>query len=433
MKFISEARDYLSRPRTWQYILLGLNIMLIGPALAANSVSLKQALDLTLRENIELKAYPFAIRGSEAMSLQAEVNPSPLLKLELENALGNGDYQGFDSSEISLSYSQQIELGNKQQNRVNFATAKTKQLQSEYQLARLDVLAETTRRYYQGLMIQQRLTAISQRIISEREALSSIKKRATAGAVGAADVSKMSLRTAHSVAEKQRLENQLQRAKIRLAGMWMAQAEFELVPFSSEALLKVPSEKTLLDAIEALPSMQHQLALQRIADTGLLLAQSNGQSNITVGVGLKQHQRTSDQSLNFSVSMPLTFSNPNRGRIKAAQIEINKSSLQSEMYKRQLALALIEIRQNMLGLNQQLDFLTKELSPQAEKLLLETKKGYQKGRYSVLQWIDAQSELFSIEQSLISIRWNIRHQFLELQRITGQSMSTETSSKGLAQ
>lgn len=404
-------------------MLLGIGLVVALPSLGESSLNLKQALDLTLKHNAELQTYPLVFRGAEALQLQAGVKPNPILSVEVENSFGSGDYQGFHNSEINLVYSQQIELGNKQQSRINFATAETRRLQSEYQLTRLDILAETSRRYYQNILIQEQQMLIKRRITGEKRALAAIKIRAKAGAVGEADVSKMALRVARSEVQQEQLISDLKQAQIKLAAMWMSEPRFGVLSGSFNRLPALPEREIILMAVDKLPSLQYQLSLQRLSDTKLKLVQSNGQSDMTFKIGVKQHQQSSDQSLNFNFSMPLAFENPNRGRIKSAQFAIERTSIETESHKQQLKLALLEINQQLLSLKLHAESSKSKLLPLANKLLRETEKGYQKGRYSVLQWIDAQSEVFSIEQSMIGLHWQAYQQVLELERITGQPIS----------
>ncbi|MGK0476923.1 MAG: outer membrane protein TolC, partial [Oleispira sp.] len=58
----------------------------------------------------------------------------------------------------------------------------------------------------------------------------------------------------------------------------------------------------------------------------------------------------------------------------------------------------------------------------ARELLGTTQKAYQRGQYSVLQWIDAQNKVFNLEQDLINSQVRIFNQVLELERILGQSI-----------
>lgn len=400
----------------------------VSLASSGSSITLKQALQLTLKENTQLKRYPLAIRAAEAMLIQAELTPNPTIGVEVENAFGSGDYQGFDAAEINLVYSQQIERGGKQQQRLQFANAETQRMQKQYLISRLDILAETSRRYYQCLYIQERIALITQQIQSEKSSLKIINQRAKAGAVGEADVSKMAVRLTRSELTKRQLEGELKLASLRLAAMWMSSSPLNVISGNLRELPDLPTLEDITEAIEQLPSMQYQFALQRLSESRLNLARSMGESDITWGIGIRQHQRTSDQSVSLSLSMPLAYTNPNKGSIEAAQIQVEQSALDSDSQKLQLRLSLIEIQQRLSFLKQQLASLQNQLRPKAIQLLKETEKGFEKGRYSVLQWIDAQSELFSIEESANQIRWQIHTQFLELERITGRSMSAKTIS-----
>jgi cobalt-zinc-cadmium efflux system outer membrane protein len=422
MTYLSRSSSEGNRSRTIIISVLSIGLLFAVSAQASSTITLRKALEKTLQSNSELNLYPLSVRGAEAMQLQAEVVPSPTIEVQIENSLGNGVYDGFNSSEISLTYGQLIELGDKQKNRLQFATAKTRQVQKEYQLARLDVLAEASNRYYANLLLQQRLQLVERRIHIEEKALSIIKRRAKAGAVGEADVSKMVLRLGQSKFQKQNLNNQLKRAQMRLAAMWMEEPNFNRVSGDFGNLPKTPNRQMILSTIAKLPRMQLQFAMERLSNSKLNLARSNGKSDLSFAVGLKQHEQFNDQSLNVSFTMPLAFTNPNRGRIKAAEVAVERSIAESSAQKQRLKLMLLDIRHQLLSLNTQSTTITNQLLPQASKLLVEIEKGYQKGQYSVLQWIDAQTELFAIEHSMNDIHAQVFQQYLEIERITGQSL-----------
>ncbi len=411
----------------FRYVLPGIALScFVLPSYAGTSLTIKQALKKTLQNNVELQLYPLIIRGSEALELQAEVTPLARFDVKIENSLGTGIYEGFDASEISLSYGQIVELGNKQLSRKQFASDKTNYLKQEYQISRLDILAETSRRFFKNILIQEKLSLIAKRMEIEQKALTAIQQRAKAGAAKQADVSKMRLRVGHSKMQEMKLTSELEIAQKRLSAMWVSEPEFESVSGSMIALPAIPSRKLLIEVISELPRYQLQLAQQRVADSRLLLAQSNGAGNLDFAIGIKQHQQSSDQSLNFSFSMPLAFKNPNRGRIKAARMQLEQSEMQLGSIKRSLKLTMLNSRHRLLSLTQQHNMAETHLLPQAQRLLAETEKGFRVGHYSVLQWIDAQSELFSIQLKIAELRIHIFNQYVELERVVGRSLATET-------
>lgn len=393
------------------------------------ALTLNQALQYTQENNPELKLYPLYLRQADAQQLQAEVRPALQAGLALDNAFGTGNKSSLDEAEISLTLSQSIELGGKRDQRLSFSSAERQRLQAEYALTRLDTLAETSRRYYRLLSQQAKIELQQQRIETEKKALQVIQKRASAGAVSQADVSNMALRLASSKIEEKSLQSQVLAAKQNLAAMWLGKTEFNLVLGDLSQLPELPNnlhlQSLVKDSISELPDYRYQVALQRLADSQLALAQANGRADLDVGIGLRQFEISGDQALMLNLSMPLNFSNPNRGRIAAAQAQKQLSFEQADMKHQQLLLNLTRLQQTLFSDVQNAKSIEEELLPLASELLSNTQKAYKQGRYSVLQWIDAQNQAFELEQRLIDIRIRIFNQILELERITGQPIVTE--------
>ena len=135
-----------------------------------------------------------------------------------------------------------------------------------------------------------------------------------------------------------------------------------------------------------------------------------------------------DNALVFSFSMPLQLNNRNQGNIARANAEYQQELQAMQLTVTQIELALSEIRlamQNNLALTQS---LTNDLQPIAEALLKSTAEGYELGQYSVLQWVDAQSELFNVERELIEAQTAVHLQMLELERLTGNVLSQTPAS-----
>ena len=403
--------------------LLSISLTPWQVSFAQSSIDLAWAFEQTLINNNQLKAYPYELRIAEADKIQAGVKPNPRIGVEIENVLGTGDLGGLDDAEYTLALSQTIEMGAKLESRISVVDARSQAKQTGYQLKRLDVLAETSRRYYQTLRLQSLQSVVAGRIEHEQQALKVIKRRAQAGAVGQADVSKMVLRLAHSQAMQQQLADELSLAKTRLAAMWMSEVGFDTVKGDLSQWPALPDTDTLNIAIDTAPKYLHYLAKQRLATSRIQLAKANGHNNIDYGVGIRRFEKSDDQALVFNISMPLTFENPNRGRIAAAYAEKELVEAQGELSLTELKLELAEIQQRMLANSRHATAVAEQLLPKARTLLKDTEKGYQQGQYSVLQWVDAQTELFDLEYQLIEIQTRIYLQLLELERVTGQPMT----------
>ncbi len=379
-------------------------------------LSLKHALQLTLQQNQQLKAYPFYVRQLEGDTTQADLSPAAKAEIKLS------------TNEATLTLSQNFELGDKRQARVGFSNAKQEQLQAEFEIAKLDILAETSRRYYQLLALQKQKTLLSTRIGQEKRALKIINKRAKAGSVAQADVATMALGLSRSNITLEQLEFDIRLQQDALTAMWLEQGSITRIQGNLSKLPSLPDDqalaKIITEGINQLPDYRYQVALSRLADSRVSLDQANGSANLNLGLGLRHNDTSGDQSLVFSASMPLNFSNPNRGRIASARAQQALSYEQIELKRQQLAIELTRIQTRLEKELRLAKRIKKQLLPLASELLSTTQKAYRQGQYTVLQWIDAQNKVFNLEQDLINSQVRIFTQVLELERILGQSIIT---------
>lgn len=378
------------------------------------SLSLKYALQLTLQQNPQLKAYPYYVRQLDGEAVQADLNPIPKAEIELS------------SDEATLTLSQNFELGNKRQARVGFTNAKQAQLQAEFEIAKLDVLAETSRRYYQLLALQKQKALLITRLGQEKRALKIINKRAQAGSVAQADVATMALGLARSNNTLEQLEFGITLQRDALSAMWLDQNNTSQLLGNLAKLPQLPDDKTLTtlisQGINQLPDYRYQVALSRLADSRVSLNQANGSADLKLGLGLRHNDTSDDQSLVLTASMPLSFNNPNRGRIASAQAQQALSYEQLELKRQQLSIELTRIQTRLKKEQQLAQRINNDLLPLASELLSTTQKAYRQGQYSVLQWVDAQNKVFNLEQDLITSQVRIFNHVLELERILGQSI-----------
>ncbi len=386
-------------------------------------INLPWVLEKTLLNNVQLQTFPYDIRVSEALTLQAGITPNPEFSVEVENVLGTGERQGIDNAEITLALSQLIELGDKRQRRVDVAQATERQKLSEYEILRLDILAEATGRYYQLLRLHALQDWSERRILVEQTALKAIESRANAGAVIQADVTKMALRLSRTMAVKDQLDGETRLARLRLAAMWSSEPHFTAALGNLELSSTLPTAASVLNAVETAPQYLQLLSVERLMYAKRRMEESKAQYDVTLGMGVRSYDGFDDSALMFNFSMPIPLSNPNQGNILAAKASEDRAMEQQKLARGQLKLSLMEIHQAMVNNARQASRIKQQVLPLAQRLLEDTQGAYQTGQANVLQLVDAQSELFAIERDLIEAKVAVYQQRLELERITGQSMT----------
>jgi cobalt-zinc-cadmium efflux system outer membrane protein len=390
----------------------------------SSAITLSTAVNRTLEASPELQPYPYHIRALDAEAQQAGFKPNPQLNAELENVLGTGENRMLKNAAMTLSLSQLIELGHKAERRVEVIDRQTAAFEQEYQVKRLDVVAAMMRDFYNSLRLQQLIDWNQQRIQSEKDAVKVIQLRARAGVVGQADVLRMQLRLAQSQARQAELEEQHSQSLSVLASNWADEPDFDVVDGELRQIPTLPQTAALKDALLATPDYLLARAQTRINEARLSLAEAQSQADITVGAGIRRLQDTHDTALLFSFSMPLQWHDKNQGNIARAQARYQERLANETLLKSRLEVALSRIHNAMKNNLSQLNRLDADLRPVADRLLSEVQRGYKLGQYDVLQWVDAQQELFTIERQLIEAQHAVHLQFLELERLSGASLTT---------
>lgn len=400
---------------------LTLGLLLSGAVFA---IDLSVSVQRTLLSSPQLQLYPYHVRQLEAESLQAGLKPNPTVKVELEDAFGTGNNRLLSGYELTLSLGQVLELGDKRNRRVEIVDRKSAQTQSEFELNRLNVVANTMGDFYQVLRLQKLIAWNKMQIASEQAALNIIKRRAKAGVVGQADVMRMQLHLAKSKVMQAGLTAEHGQSLAILAENWAEKPDFEQVEGRLVPLPDLPTVAMLDRALNKMPAYLVSVAQTGVNEARLLLARANSKANVTVSAGIRRTEFNDDVGLVFSLAMPFQVNNRNQGNIASAQTQYQANLAKQDLLLKQFEIALHRIRILMQNNILQLERIETNLQPVATSLLEEVQTGYELGLYNVLQWVDAQDQLFSIQRDVIEAQHAVHLQFLELERLSGNSLAT---------
>lgn len=381
-------------------------------------LDLHQAITRTLSKNALLARYPLEFEVLEARRMQAGVRPVPRVELNTEN-VGNSDA----STEITLTLSQVIEFGGKRKSRVQLVSDEAARRRARFEIDKRDVLAETTRRYYEVLWRQSHRSLSSERLQETQTALQTVRRLAAAGAVATAEVSRLEFQVAALKMSLQRQDDEQHLASNKLSAMWLKRADFVNVRGDLTVLPSFPIRDELIARLDQTPQVQLGEADQRLAEARLRLAQSQTSRDVTIGGGYR-HLEGDGSALVLSVSMPL-FQARNKEAKRAAATRVELASTERNQVRRQTLLALEQLLDSLAARQAEQKRITGTLLPLAETLLKDVRAGYSQGRFNTLQWLDAQNEMFELKVQLLENNLRFFNELLALEQITGQSMLTQ--------
>ncbi len=398
---------------------------------ASSTISLRQAVALAIAKHPALAVYSQDFRTADAQTLQAWLPPNPVVELTMEDAAGTGDYRGLGGTQNTLQLSQLFELGGKRAARVNAAATQRDLVYWDYETKRLEIAADTASSFVDVLAAQRRVDQAKESFIFAEKFAPAAQKRVDAGRGSPVEVTRAQAAAATAAMTLQVQQGQLLVARKRLSAHWGT-----LTPQFSSAVGDLDEVRGLSSLAAARERLQRnpQLARQNADLTNreakLALEQAKARPDLTMSGGLRQYSDSGDAAIVLGFSIPWPRINRNQGAIEEARAQLDKVSDQHAATHAQLNAALVVAYEEMENARSQITTYRESLLPQMEKGSQLTSEGYDNGRFSYLEVLDAQRSLFETRQQYVEALIRYHKAVAEIEGITGQALPyTPKSSK----
>ncbi len=428
----SQTKPTSSRflPKTMVHKLKGLSVVLLSTlvfsvsASASESLTLSEAIHRTFASNPELKPFIHKLEAQQGKIVQAELPSKIDVGVEVEDVMGTGSVSGISNAQTTLSIGWVLN-SDLRQKRVDVASYETKLIESEREIARLDVASQTARYFIAALSHQERILIADRAFILSQTTASEIKKRVGAGKAPEAEL----LRAEADIAKRRLVLIDLKYAQRsafhQLAAQWgSTEPDFQTVSGALSSLPEIITFKALKEQLGNNPDLIKYLSLERLAEAELKLAEEERNPLWRFSAGLRRFEGSDDSGLVAGFSLPLNGRNRNQGRIAevAAIIDRHQSEASAERIRAQTALFIYY--QQLQRDIQICNTLRTDVIPRLEMALIETNKAYESGRYSYLELISVQNELLAAQSSLLDASLLSHLNKIEIERLTGVRLNT---------
>jgi cobalt-zinc-cadmium efflux system outer membrane protein len=392
------------------------------PTFAA-TLTLSDAVVQTLQRNPALRVYAPRLRAAEQRATAASLRPPLQLETEVQDALGTGRASGFDSAETTLAFSQVIELGNKRDLRVEAAMAGRSLIDAERAAAELDVLAEVTRRFIHVVSDQEHLTVTQRATALAEENVEAATTRVAAARAPEVELRRARITRARAGVEQEHAEHELLSSRRLLAAMWGDnEATFDSVSADLYTLPQTEGYGTLVARLESSPDFARFLSEERLRDAELRVAEAHARSNVTVRAGVRELHDTNDEAFVFGVTWPLFSRSRAASEGAVARAMREQTVAEREAHRVKVEAQLFELFQELRHAITEAEILRMSVLPEMEAALVATRVAFERGRYSYLEWVDAQRELVDVQRQLIDASVNAHLYRTEIERLTGDSL-----------
>jgi cobalt-zinc-cadmium efflux system outer membrane protein len=393
-------------------------------AAPAATLTLAEAVERTLAGNPELRVYAPRLRGAEQHVNSAALRPPLELMTETQDVFGTGRTSGFDSAETTIALSRVIELGNKRGRRIDAAMAGTALVDAERAVAELDVLAEVTRRLIHVAADQEHLAVTRRATALADENVTAATARVAAARAPDVELRRARVTRARAGVEQEHAEHELLASRRRLAAMWGAgEPDFDDVSADLYTLPQSEGYEALVARLAANPDFARFASEERLRDAELRVAEAHARSSITVRAGARLLHDTNDEAFELGATLPLNSRSRAQSEIAEARARREQTTAEREAQRVAAEAELFELYQELRHAITEAEVLRTSVLPEMEAALEATRYAFERGRYSYLEWVDAQRELIEVQRALIDACVNAHLFRTEIERLTGDELA----------
>ena len=354
------------------------------------SLTLSDALAAAARNNPSLRGARADAEASAGALMQAGARPNPEVSFLQE---------GFNRAERTSTalINQTIELGGKRRARLDVASYGREAANASLDEQRAAVRADVIAAFYGLLAAQRQLEVTEESAAIAARSADLASRRARAGKVSPVEATK-----AHVAAAAVQIEVTTARGRVDVARETLNAVMGEARSDTRVAL----GDLETVPAVEPLSALTAQLddaPLARVARAQMLrsnaavsLERARRIPDVTVSAGMKRVTTggVPDNQAVVGVSIPIPLFDKNRGALLEAAHKAERANADLDRERTRLRLELTQAYANFDAAAQEARRLKTDILPAARLALDAMSRGYELGKFSFLDVLDAQRTLF---------------------------------------
>lgn len=398
-------------PLAWLPALLAAMAPGISPAL-----TLAEAHALARAHNPELAQARLELQALRAAELQAATRPNPELGVLVEDTRRA-------TRSTTLQWAQPIELGGKRAARQAAAAYAREQAGVMLASREAELEATVTAAFHDLLGAQAQRRHAEQALTIAGRAAELARQRLQAGKVPPLEAAKAQVAETGARAELAQVQADVDLAQARLAALGVPPAQATTTAEGdATALPGLPDAQRLAEALPDAPALQ----LARL-DIARRQALSDGERarrvpDLTVTVGAKRDAEAGRTLAVIGLSLPLPLADRNTGALLEAlrREDQAREALQAAVLKAQFDAAQARTRLRLS--REQAQRLATDALPIAQTTYETALRGYELGKFSFLEVLDAQRTLAQLRREQLQHVTDAHRAAAELTRLLGRAL-----------
>ena len=381
-------------------------------------LTLRDVVHLMLQNNPELASFAKEVRVREGVKIQAGKFRNPELAVESEDINANTRPNTRAAQFTTIRFSQLIELGGKRSARINAASIGQELADRKYESKRLELIARVANVFTKVLAGQERLRLAENNMQLAQKVVTSATKRVEAGKAPPIEETKAKVAFSTTGIELEQTRRDLVAARKQLSLLWgNPSPQFKEVLGDLESRIEIPTFEVLEQRIHENPIVLHSIKNIEQHKALLEIERLRRIPDITVGAGIRRYTQADETTAIVNVSIPIPLFDLNQGNLQTANQRIGKAIDEQAATDLQLRSELIRAYEDLLAAQNEIKVLHDEVLPGARSSFDIANKGYELGRFSFLEMLDAQRTLFQNQVLYIRALTNYHRLINEIERL----------------
>ncbi|MDL2243509.1 TolC family protein [Bacteroidales bacterium OttesenSCG-928-J19] len=408
-------------------LIIGCLLSFLAQAQERPRLTFGEYLEQVKRANIDYLVEKYNVEIAEANIKAAKVFPDPELSVSYSNNQ-NWDLRMGYGVDAELSYT--LELGGKRKARIELARSEKEMTNALLEDYFRNLQADATIAYLTAIK-QTRLYEIRKTSYGQMLELARADSlRFRLGAITETDARQSRLEAATSLNEVYADEGELMEALVELA-LWQGDKSMQLPDLSFVDLHFLKRNFDLSSLIIAAQNnradLQAALKSNEVSQKNLRLAKAERAIDLGLSLGGSYASEVRNEiapapefkGVSAGISIPLRFSNTNKGAVKAARLLVEQSERQYEAVELQIASEVVTAYNKYTLACRQVDQFDTGLLDEAEAIFQKKVYSYERGETSILEVITAHQTYNEVQFNYQETLYEGLVALVELERACG--------------
>jgi cobalt-zinc-cadmium efflux system outer membrane protein len=376
-------------------------------------VRLDQAIRYAIEHNPTLAAARREVNATEGQVLQGSLRPNPEF-----------NYQADDVSRFGRTSTMEVgvpfETGGKREARVRSAGLGREVALADLGSAELRLRSAVIAAFFDVLAAQELRATAEESVRLAQRATDIAAKRVAAGKISPVEETRARVAEAGARVTLNQSESELRNSRRRLASFWGNTApSFTEASGDVEQLPAAPTADLIVGRLQTAPQLRRaQRELER-RKALVTLEQARSVPDFTVSLGVKRNLELPGEQALVALKVPLPVFNRNQGNLQEALRREDKAAEELQATQTALSATALQALENVNARRRDADLLRQEVLPGARSTYEAATIGFENGKFSFLEVLDAQRTLIAAKSQYLIALANFHRAQAELESLIG--------------